>query len=69
MATSDRLEQMIIWGAGARRLSAKGLLEEVEEANRALRSQLESNQNNLQNRKNYFMDNLSSDASDILKNL
>ncbi len=30
VATSDRLEQMIIWGQGARRLSARGLLEEVQ---------------------------------------
>jgi predicted RNA-binding protein with PIN domain len=30
VATSDALEQMIIWGQGATRLSAQGLLEEVE---------------------------------------
>ncbi|SDG74308.1 translation factor GTPase family protein [Marvinbryantia formatexigens] len=30
VATSDALEQMIIWGAGASRLSAAGLLEEIE---------------------------------------
>ena len=30
VATSDALEQMIIWGAGARRLSAPGLLEEIK---------------------------------------
>lgn len=30
VATSDALEQMIIWGQGAYRLSARGLLEEVE---------------------------------------
>lgn len=69
VATSDRLEQMIIWGAGARRLSAKGLLEEVEEANKELRNQIKSNQQNSQNRKNYLMDNLSSEASDILKKI
>lgn len=32
VATSDALEQMIIWGQGATRLSALGLLEEVERA-------------------------------------
>ena len=30
VATSDALEQMIIWGQGATRLSAQGLLEEVQ---------------------------------------
>ena len=30
VATSDALEQMIIWGAGAKRLSAPGLLEEIK---------------------------------------
>ena len=30
VATSDCLEQMIVWGQGAIRLSAKGLREEIE---------------------------------------
>ena len=30
VATSDSLEQMIVWGQGATRLSARGLREEVE---------------------------------------
>ena len=30
VATSDALEQMIIWGAGARRLSAQGLLDAIK---------------------------------------
>lgn len=37
VATSDGLEQMIIWGEGAVRLSAKGFREEVEAAQRQLR--------------------------------
>ncbi len=37
VATSDALEQMIIWGQGATRLSASGLLEEVEQAAREIR--------------------------------
>lgn len=37
VATSDALEQMIIWGQGATRLSASGLLEEVERALREMR--------------------------------
>ncbi|MCM1188740.1 MAG: TetM/TetW/TetO/TetS family tetracycline resistance ribosomal protection protein [bacterium] len=32
VATSDALEQMIIWGAGATRLSARGFREAIEEA-------------------------------------
>ncbi|MCD8379552.1 MAG: NYN domain-containing protein, partial [Lachnospiraceae bacterium] len=38
--TSDRLEQMIIWGRGAVRLSARGLLEEVERTGREIREYL-----------------------------
>lgn len=34
VATSDALEQMIIWGQGATRLSAQGLLEEISTCNR-----------------------------------
>ncbi|MCD8325464.1 MAG: TetM/TetW/TetO/TetS family tetracycline resistance ribosomal protection protein [Lachnospiraceae bacterium] len=37
VATSDRLEQMIIWGRGATRLSARGLLEEIERAGQEIR--------------------------------
>lgn len=36
VATSDRLEQMIVWGAGAKRLSAQGLWEEVAQINREI---------------------------------
>ncbi len=37
VATSDRLEQMIIWGDGAMRMSARGLYEAVENAAKELR--------------------------------
>jgi predicted RNA-binding protein with PIN domain len=43
VATSDRLEQMIIWGQGARRLSAKGLLEEVQNIEAAIRGHVNAN--------------------------
>lgn len=36
VATSDALEQMIIWGDGAVRLSAQGLLEAVEQAGKEM---------------------------------
>ncbi len=39
VATSDALEQMIIWGAGAMRMSAQGLKEAVDAANRAMREE------------------------------
>lgn len=37
VATSDALEQMIIWGAGAIRLSARGFRETVDAAARQIR--------------------------------
>lgn len=37
VATSDALEQMIIWGYGARRISAQGLWEEIESVNNEIR--------------------------------
>ena len=39
VATSDALEQMIIWGSGALRMSAPGLREAIEAANRAMREE------------------------------
>ena len=44
VATSDALEQKIIWGAGASRMSAKGLWEELQEVRKEIREQyLEKN--------------------------
>lgn len=40
VATSDALEQMIIWGDGARRMSAGGLLEACEQVNRQIREKI-----------------------------
>jgi len=39
VATSDRLEQLIIWGSGAARLSADGLKQEVEAVNQEIRTE------------------------------
>ena len=39
VATSDGLEQMIIWGDGAIRMSAAGLKQAVEEAAKQLREE------------------------------
>ncbi len=38
VATSDALEQMIVWGDGAMRMSALGLLDEVKKSSEKLRS-------------------------------
>lgn len=40
VATSDGLEQLIIWGAGAKRLSALGLWEEVQKTEQVIREQI-----------------------------
>ena len=39
VATSDALEQMIIWGSGALRMSAQGLKDAVEAAKKAMREE------------------------------
>lgn len=52
VATSDGLEQLIIWGAGARRLSARGLREEIEQAEQELRERFLNKQGG-QEEKNY----------------
>ncbi len=65
VATSDRLEQMIIWGAGAKRLSASGLKEEVEAINQEITDRLE--QRPLKE-KNYLFDGIK-DKEGILEEL
>ncbi len=40
VATSDGLEQLIIWGAGAKRMSAMGLWEEVQKTQQAIKEQI-----------------------------
>ena len=39
VATSDNIVQMIIWGEGAMRISARGLKEEIEAVNQRIRSE------------------------------
>ena len=53
VATSDRLEQMIIWGAGAKRMSASGLWEEVKAIGQEISSHLEKK---ALSEKNYLFD-------------
>lgn len=42
VATSDATEQVIIWGAGAYRMSARGLLEEISHTNKEIRAYLKT---------------------------
>ncbi len=50
VATSDALEQMIIWGDGAVRLSARGFREAVENASKQLREEYMVQESKLRNR-------------------
>lgn len=50
VATSDRLEQMIIWGAGAVRLSAEGFRDVVRQASRQMREEYTGRQSLEKNR-------------------
>ncbi len=50
VATSDALEQLIIWGEGARRMSARELKEEVEAVNIKIRETYESRNSKEKNR-------------------
>ena len=66
VATSDRLEQMIIWGAGAKRLSATGLREEVEAIWKEINSHLEQKPTK---EKNYLFDQLKDKKEELLEEL
>ena len=61
VATSDALEQVIILGQGAQRMSAKGLFEEIEAVNVEIRQELQEQQP-VKN-KNYLFSNLSEDMA------
>lgn len=58
VATSDRMEQMIIWGAGAKRLSAAGLKEEVAVIQKEIGDHLKPNG---VTDKNYLFEQIKSD--------
>ena len=66
VATSDRLEQIIILGQGARRISAKGLKEEIERTTREIRQDWQARR---QSSKTYLFDNVSGDVTDFVENL
>lgn len=64
VATSDNLEQVIVMGQGARRLSAADFLEEVEHAEKEIRR---INEERRQNGKNYLLENADKDTADLLE--
>ena len=66
VATSDAAEQVIIWGQGAKRLSAKGLRKEIRDTCLELQEQY------LQQRtggKNYLFENLEEDMAAFLEDV
>ena len=56
VATSDGLEQIIIMGQGAHRISARGLKKEIEDTEKAARQEWHQRR---QSSKNYLFDNMS----------
>lgn len=71
VATSDRLEQMIVWGQGAKLLSAKGLWEEVEQVNKEIRNTISANNDSVEKNKkgNYLFDHISESTSKVIKKM
>ena len=64
VATSDAAEQMIIWGQGARRLSARGLRREIREACQEIQENyLKTNPG----AKHYLFENLGDDMAALME--
>lgn len=68
VATSDALEQMIIMGAGATRLSARNLREEIENANIEIRTELLQNQKE-KGKPNYLFEGVSKDLAELIEDI
>lgn len=66
VATSDALEQVIILGQGAKRLSAQGLKEEVEQACQEIREILRERTGQ---DKNYLLNHLSKEMADMVEDV
>ncbi|MDO4307157.1 MAG: TetM/TetW/TetO/TetS family tetracycline resistance ribosomal protection protein [Eubacteriales bacterium] len=66
VATSDRLEQIIILGQGAHRISAQGLKEEIEDTTREIRHDWQTRR---QSSKTYLFDNASGEVADYVETL
>lgn len=66
VATSDALEQVIILGQGAQRLSAQGLKEDVEQTCREIRQILEERR---ENDRNYLLNALPEDVAELVEDV
>lgn len=66
VATSDALEQVIIYGQGARRLSARELLEEVELTKKQIREVWRQKHSDT---KNYLFDHLPEEMADLMEDV
>ncbi|MCF0132471.1 MAG: NYN domain-containing protein, partial [Blautia sp.] len=66
VATSDRLEQIIIMGQGARRLSAADLKEEIEAVNQSIRQDWRSRR---QSSRNYLLNHASEELAEYLEEI
>ena len=66
VATSDSLEQVIILGQGAQRISAKGLLEEINATNQEIRMQ-HLNQSKKSSR--YLFEDVSEEVADLVEDV
>ena len=66
VATSDRLEQIIVLGQGARRISARGLKNEIEDTRKAAAVSWRERR---QSSRTYLLDNVSEDVARHLEEL
>lgn len=64
VATSDALEQMIILGQGAQRISAKGLLEEILTVNQEIRREHLNRQQNTASQ--YLFESLPEEMANLM---
>ena len=64
VATSDGLEQIIIMGQGAHRMSARGLCDEIKATENQIRQQWHEKR---QSSKNYLIDNISDEMAQYMK--
>ena len=64
VATSDGLEQIIIMGQGAHRMSARGLRDEIKAIENQIRQQWHEKR---QSSKNYLIDNISDEMAQYMK--
>ena len=64
VATSDGLEQIIIMGQGAHRMSARGLRDEIKATENQIRQQCHEKR---QSSKNYLIDNISDEMAQYMK--